>query len=422
MMLELRNPKPNGRSKMTSNANFSSQSPMIRTWAARLACLICFACTITNFEAMFRYSNAAEPVTASGKSIVTVSTSSPKWPRKSEGDVIELNDGRLLLVSMEFGGDGSDFATTRLVAHESSDGGKTWGGHRIVTETTPGDVNVYSPNLIRAKDNAILLIFHRHHGKANGLGLTFTLHALKSTDEGRTFAPFAEFFPKGEFQLCNGTVKRLVSGRLLLPVNAAVPGEHGPAGKFASTVVFSDDDGRTWNQSSVRITLPKRGSMEPHVEQARDGRVLMVMRNQLGTLHMSESNDDGLHWSTPKSIGLKSPESCPELVRIPKTGDLLMIWNDSFDAGFRSHFGKRSPLTAAISKDNGRTWLNLRNIETDPKRAFSNPGCRFTRDGRAIVNYWTCEYLPDWRMQDIIDLRVAVIDTDWFFESSAGKP
>lgn len=48
----------------------------------------------------------------------------------------------------------------------------------------------------------------------------------------------------------------------------------------------------------------------------------------------------------------------------------------------------------------------------------SNPGCRFTRDGRAILNYWTCEYLPDWRIQDIIDLRVAVIDTAWFYGAS----
>jgi hypothetical protein len=50
------------------------------------------------------------------------------------------------------------------------------------------------------------------------------------------------------------------------------------------------------------------------------------------------------------------------------------------------------------------------------------PCLLFTRDGRAILNYWTCVYLPDWRMQDIIDLRVAVIDTAWFYESSAKSP
>ena len=33
----------------------------------------------------------------------------------------------------------------------------------------------------------------------------------------------------------------------------------------------------------------------------------------------------------------------------------------------------------------------------------------------ARINYWTCEYLPDDRMQDVIDLRVARIPGDWFY-------
>ena len=38
----------------------------------------------------------------------------------------------------------------------------------------------------------------------------------------------------------------------------------------------------------------------------------------------------------------------------------------------------------------------------------------YFKSGRAIVNYWTCEYLPDWAMQDVIDLRVAVLEPEWF--------
>lgn len=348
---------------------------------------------------------------------VTVSSSTPEWPRKSEGDVIEQKDGRLLLVSMEFGGNGSDEARTRLVAHDSSDGGQTWGNHRVLTETTPGDLNVYSPNLIASADGGILLIFHRNHGPDPGPGRDslLTLHAWKSRDDGATFSPFSEFGVRSDYSLCNATVKRLASGRLLLPASTAIPGSANPGGAFAATVLRSDDDGRTWQEAHRRIHLPKRGAMEPHVEQAGDGRVLMVLRNQLGQLHLSESTDDGVTWSDPKPTGLPAPESCPELTRIPATGDLLLIWNHTFDPDFRSHFGKRSPLTTAVSRDHGRTWEHLRNLETDPRRAFSNPGCRFTRSGRAIIQYWTCEYRDDWRLQDRIDLRVAVVRTDWFY-------
>lgn len=60
-----------------------------------------------------------------GKFIVTVAASTREFTRKVEGDVIELNGGRLLLVYMEFSGSGSDFAKTRLVAQESADVGRT---------------------------------------------------------------------------------------------------------------------------------------------------------------------------------------------------------------------------------------------------------------------------------------------------------
>ena len=346
------------------------------------------------------------------KTIITLAASTPDFTRKGEGDVIELKDGRLMLVYMEFRGTGSDEAKTRFVSQESADRGKTWLGHRVIAETEPGDMNVYSPNLIRSSDGGILLIFMRQHETSPP---TSTHHAWKSTDEGRTFKPWSVFCKGTTYNVCNAVVKRMKSGRLLLPVTFTH--ETGPG--YGGAVLLSDDDGLTWSEAKNRISLPMRGVMEPHVEQASDGRVLMVVRNQLGSIQMSESLDDGLTWTLPKSTGLKSPESCPELTRIPSTGDLLVVWNNSYDPKFFSHFGKRSPLTAAVSRDNGKTWQHLRDIETDPKRAFSNPGCRFLQDGTAILNYWTCEYLPNWAMQDVIDIRVAIIDTPWFYESTA---
>ncbi|WP_127583027.1 sialidase family protein [Paenibacillus koleovorans] len=345
--------------------------------------------------------------------LVTVAESTAEYPRKSEGDVIELKDGRLLVIYMEFGGDGHDFAYTRLAVRESRDGGLTWEKHRTLAETSSGDVNVYSPNLIRAQDGGILLIFMRRHVVG---AFDNTFFVWKSEDEGETFRPFASFVERGFYSLCNGVVKRLSSGRLLLPT--AVPDERqdAPGQAFAIAVLYSDDDGRSWREADERVYLPMRGAMEPHVEETRDGRVLMVMRNQLGSLFLSESATGGTSWSLPQTTGLSTPESCPELTRIPGTGDLLMIWNNSaYNPFFGSHYGKRSPLAAAVSDDEGRTWKAARLIEDDPARAYSNPGCRFTSAGTAIVNYWTCEYKEGGLMQDVIDLRVAVIDAGWFY-------
>jgi hypothetical protein len=155
--------------------------------------------------------------------ILTLAASTPEFTRKGEGDVIELNDGRLMLVYMEFSGTGSDEAKTRFVSQESADRGKTWSGHRVIAETEPGDMNVYSPNLIRSSDGGILMIFMRQHETSPP---TSTHHAWKSTDEGRTFKPWSVFGKGTTYNVCNAVVKRMKSGRLLLPVTFTH--ENGP--------------------------------------------------------------------------------------------------------------------------------------------------------------------------------------------------
>jgi sialidase-1 len=157
--------------------------------------------------------------------------------------------------------------------------------------------------------------------------------------------------------------------------------------------------------------------MEPHVEQRRDGSLLMVMRTQLGSLYQSVSKDGGKTWAKATSLRVEAPESCPELIKIPSTGDLLLVWNASrYDPRWPSHFGKRTPLSAAVSKDGGKTWGEPRHLETDPGWAFSNPGCCFTSKGRVVINYWACKYQPSGLMANYpIHLKAALVDLRWLY-------
>ena len=74
---------------------------------------------------------------------------------------------------------------------------------------------------------------------------------------------------------------------------------------------------------------------------------------------------------------------------------------------WRSHYGKRTPLTMAVSRDGLKTFSDFFDIETDPGRAFTNPSITVTADGLFLLNYWTCPYLPDGRMGGLIDLKLA---------------
>ena len=117
-----------------------------------------------------------------------------------------------------------------------------------------------------------------------------------------------------------------------------------------------------------------------------DGRVLMIVRTQLGFIGKSYSSDGGDTWTELESLGVKAPEAPATLRRIPSTGDLLLIWNDTFVPG-AGHGGRRTPLTAAISSDEGLTWRIVGNLESNPKRTFSYPSLTFVR-GRVVMSYW----------------------------------
>jgi hypothetical protein len=71
--------------------------------------------------------------------------------------------------------------------------------------------------------------------------------------------------------------------------------------------------------------------------------------------------------------------------RIPWTGDLLAVWNDQ--AGVKNGpTNKRTPMSIAISKDDGKTWSKSRTIEPDPDGWYCYTSITFIKD-RAILSY-----------------------------------
>lgn len=351
---------------------------------------------------------------------VTIAEAKGKIARHSEGSMVELKDGSLFLVWQEFekGKGDSDFFPGRLVAATSKDGGRNWAGHKVLVPNEPGDINVFSPSLLRLPDGDILFCFMRYHSfdKAKNRYPPASAFAWISRDEAKTFTPLATLWKVKPITLCSATLRQTKAGRILLPTNRD-PSKKGEPDHWEASCIYSDDGGKTWTESENWVDVPKRGAMEPHVEELHDKSLLMVMRTQMGSVYQAKSTDGGKTWSKATSLGVEAPESCPDLIKVPSTGDLLLIYNASkYDPKWASHFGKRTPLAAAISKDDGKTWSKPRHFETDSGWAYSNPGCCFTSKGTLIVNYWTCKYQPNGYMSnEPIHLKAAIVDTDWLY-------
>jgi sialidase-1 len=184
----------------------------------------------------------------------------------------------------------------------------------------------------------------------------------------------------------NDRVTVLTSGRLICPVawtdDVFKPG----GGHFVSFCYFSDDSGQTWRKSTDQVDQPRRGAMEPEVVELADATLLMIIRTQQGRIATSVSSDGGERWSAPAELPVQSPESPATIRRIPATGDLLLVWNNTYTAG-AGHGGKRTPLTTAISTDGGRTWLHQRNLEDRADQGYAYTSVTFHRD-RVLLTYY----------------------------------
>ena len=340
---------------------------------------------------------------------VTIAEAGADNPRNDTASVVEFPDGRLMVAWHKYGASaakGSDFGVARIYAKDSLDGGLTWARERMLVDVAPGDLNVQAPALCLMPSGEVLLICLRAHARAST-----TMLLLTSADGGETFRLSRNIWEQSQGQWLQGgasSLMRLSGGRLLAPF-------HGGKGDQWSQhnvirCYLSDDQGHSWRLSQGEIDLPMRGAMEASVAELSDGRLVMSIRTQLGSVFVSRSDDGGDTWELAQTSGLKAPESCTCLRRLPGTDDLVLFWNDSTYDPAHHHYGQRSPLSAALSHDGGKHWARLGNIQ-DGHAEYTNLGCTFTAVGAAILTYMASE--PPFAREKM-DLRAALIPPEWF--------
>ena len=346
----------------------------------------------------------------------TIAKSGPANPRNDTASVVELTDGRLLVVWHKYeasADSGHDLARCRIYAKTSVDGGVTWGGERMIVDVEPGDRNVQAPALARLPGGGLFMICLRAHSESST-----TMRTYVSDDEGRTFTATGTVWERSPGQWLQGgaaSVVALSSGRLLVPCHGGTGGQfrqHNTAWCW-----LSDDGGRSWVRSRSVLDLPLRGAMEASVAELGE-KVFMSLRTQLGSVFLSCSGDGGDTWSLPQTTGLKAPESGTCLRRIPDSDAMLLIWNDARYEPAHHHYGRRRPLSMAVSSDGCRSWRRIGDI-ANGDHELTNVGCTFTAAGDAVVTYLQVRDSAWERFtRSGIDLRAAIVPVSMLLEDA----
>jgi sialidase-1 len=233
-----------------------------------------------------------------------------------------------------------------------------------------------------AADSPLGLFYLVKNGPAD-----LKMYLRVSADEAKTFGePVCATDGPGYHVVNNDRVTVLSTGRIVVPV--AWDGDISRKGgmHFVCFCTFSDDGGKTWKKGAGAIDLPKRGAMEPEVVELTDGKLLMIIRTQLGHVATATSADGGDHWGEPSRLPVTAPESPATIRRVPATGDLLLVWNNTHEAG-AGHGGRRTPLTAAVSSDEGKTWRHVRDVEARADRTYAYTSVLFVKD-RVLLTYY----------------------------------
>lgn len=294
-------------------------------------------------------------------------------PRNSEASMMALNTGELMLAYSDFfKGAGGDHDVARISGKMSSDGGRTW-GDRFTLQDNVGDMNVMSVSLLRLQDGDIGFVYLRKNSE----------HDLKaflrtSSDEGNTWSDARVISTEdGYNETNNDRVLQMRSGRLIVPTSWSA---NVNLGHYVSFCYYSDDLGYTWQRSRNHCDAPGVGADEPAIVETYNSHLLMLFRTTQGHIFGARSEDGGEHWGEPFPIEeMVSPCAPVHVKRIPSTGDLLCVWNH--------HPTKRVPLTSAISRDEGETWMHIKNVDEGPSMGYAYPSILFY-DDRVYMTYY----------------------------------
>ena len=306
-------------------------------------------------------------------------------PRNSEGDFVQLKDGRLLFVYTHFTGGGADHAAAHLAGRTSADGGRTWSERDERVPAVQGKQNTMSVSLLRMKSGRIALFYLVKHSWDD-----CRMYVQTSDDEAATWGEARPCMAdQGYYVVNNDRVIQLESGRLVIPAAWHRPAEGKQFNSRATAVCFlSDDEGKTWRRGRGVVEPPTKGNsglQEPAVVALKDGRLMMLSRTDLGSQFRCYSGDGGETWSAAEGTEIESPLSPASVERVPSTGDLVMVWNDhsKIDGSLK---GKRTPLSVAVSRDDGKTWSAAKVIEGDPEGWYCYTAIEFVGD-RVLLAY-----------------------------------
>jgi predicted neuraminidase len=309
----------------------------------------------------------------------------PTGPYKHPASMTELANGDLYLVY--YGGAGEYAIETAVFGSRLKKGETKWSDPRPIARDPFRSVG--NGVIWEAPDGVVWLFYVVRFGETWS---TSRVEVKISRDGAESWSDASVLSLEEGTMVRNRPIVRS-SGDYLLPVYHETGHDPEKVGADSTSLFLRYQPAkRVWTKTGP-IRSPK-GNIQPAVVELEANHLIAYCRRggdydpkTIGYIVRAESHDGGLTWSEGKDSAFPNPNAAVEFLKL-KSGRLLLIFNDSMTG--------RTPLTAALSEDQDRTWTSRRNIREGDgdfgyPSAFQARDGRihlvFTSEGRTVVNH-----------------------------------
>lgn len=260
----------------------------------------------------------------------------------------------------------------------------------------------YNPVLFQIPGGDLVLYYKIGYGVGDWTGWQ-----VRSKNGGKTWGK-PEALAKGFL----GPIKNkpvYINGRIIAPSST-----EGNGWKFHFEI--SDDKGKTWKyvgpvdaEYSLPTALRKAGikketgddleagevltekgaqpilCIQPSILLLKDGRLMAIGRTRNAKLAVTYSSDCGDTWSKVVLSDLPNNNSGTDAVTLAD-GRQVVVFND-FATLPGTPKGVRTPVSIAVSEDDGKTWKNAVVLEDSPISQYSYPSIIQGKDGKLHCVY-----------------------------------
>ncbi len=300
----------------------------------------------------------------------------PTGAYKHPASIMEFQNGDLYIVY--YGGTAEYAIDTGVFGSRRKKGESRWSPPRLLAKDPFRSVG--NGVIWQAPDRTVWLFYVVRWGDTWS---TSRIQAKISKDHGDTWSDSFVIAQEEGMMVRNKPIL-LDTGEYLLPIYHETGEDTGSVGAD-STSRFLRFDPATKKWRSSGIIRSKKGNIQPGVVQIDSQRLIAYCRRGGGYGRVtdgyavrSESNDGGWTWSAGENSRFPNPNSALELLKL-KSGNLLMIYNNSMH--------QRTPLTAALSTDNDKSWPYRRNIGELKNESYAYPAAVQSADGKIHVVY-----------------------------------